>query len=234
MKLAIMQPYLFPYIGYFQLISAVDRFVIYDDVNFIKQGWINRNKILINSKEYLFTVHLKHSSSFDTIKNTQIDDKSYFKWAEKFLKALAFNYKNAPYFKKIYTLVEEVFLSESKHISLLATNSLKAIANYLCIKSDFVDTSSVYQNSNLSGQERILDICKKEKATVYINLKGGIPLYLKHDFQKQNIKLCFIVSPYIEYKQFQNKFIPSLSIIDILMFNSRDQTRKLLENYQLL
>src|SRR4051794_27590130 len=159
MKLAIMQPYLFPYIGYFQLISAVDRFVIYDDVNFIKQGWINRNKILIGGKEYLFTVRLKHVSSFNPIKNTFIDDQFYCGWKEKFLKSLMFNYKNAPQFKYIYSLVEEVLSSESRYISVLAVNSLKIISDYLGIKSSFIETSAQYQNSHLSGQERIIDIC---------------------------------------------------------------------------
>ena len=233
MKLAIMQPYLFPYIGYFQLLNAVDRFVIYDDVSFIKQGWINRNKILINGKEHLFTVHLKHASSFEIIKNTLINERLYFKWRDKFLKTLQFNYQKAPYFKNVYFIIEEVLSSESEYISRLAVNSLKAISNYLGIESFIVESSTTYQNSHLYGQERIIDICKKEKAIMYLNLHGGINLYSRNYFNNQQLTLSFITSLYSEYRQFENKFVPWLSIIDVLMFNSTEQTHKMLKNYKL-
>ncbi|HEY6976875.1 MAG TPA: WbqC family protein, partial [Chitinophagaceae bacterium] len=169
MKIAIMQPYFFPYIGYFQLINSVDRFVIYDDVNFIKQGWINRNKILLNNKEYTFTVQLKDASSFRLIKDTQIHEEFYQRWKIKFMKSIEVNYKSAPFFKPVNRILQNVLDSESKYISKLATNSLKAVSNYIGIKTFFIDTSSFYENSHLSGQERILDICKKEQASHYIN-----------------------------------------------------------------
>jgi hypothetical protein len=234
MKLAIMQPYLFPYLGYFQLIAAVDRFVVYDDVSFIKQGWINRNKILVKGKEFLFAVPIKHISSFVFIKDTIMDRELYSKWRGKFLKSLTLSYSHAPYYQKACTIVEEVLWSESEYIMQLARNSLKIILSYLEIRTSFVDSSTIYHNSHLTGQERIIDICKKEGATEYVNLKGGMKLYSKCDFQKKSIILSFITSLYSEYKQFENKFVPSLSIIDILMFNSLDRIHELLENYELL
>jgi hypothetical protein len=219
--------------GYFQLLNAVDCFVIYDDVSFIKQGWINRNKILIDGKEHLFTIPLKHVSSFETIKNTLINERLYCKWREKFLRTLKFNYKKAPYFKNAYSIIEEVFSSESEYISRLAVNSLKAVSNYLGIKSCIVESSTQYQNSHLCGQERIIDICKKEKAKMYLNLIGGVRLYSRSDFDKQHLTLSFIASPYLGYRQFENKFVSGLSIIDVLMFNSPGKTNEMLEDYQL-
>lgn len=88
MKIAIMQPYIFPYIGYFQLINAVDKFIIYDDVNYIKQGWINRNKILLNNEDYLFTFPLKNASSYKKINEIELSENLYSKWKIKFFKTL--------------------------------------------------------------------------------------------------------------------------------------------------
>ena len=234
MKLAIMQPYFFPYIGYFQLINSVDRFVIYDDVNFIKQGWINRNKLLVSGKEYLFSIKLQDASSFRLIKDTEIHDNFYERWKTKFIKSIEINYKSAQYFRSVSNMVEDVLNSESRYISKLATNSLKAVCNYLEIKTSFIDTSSNYQNNHLSGQDRILDICKKEEASHYINSKGGIELYSKNDFREQGTILHFLSPKPTEYRQFKNNFVPWLSIIDVLMFNSPPQVREMLDKYELL
>lgn len=236
MKLAIMQPYLFPYIGYFQLINAVDKFVIYDDVNFIKQGWINRNNILVQGQPLLFTIPLKKQSSFTLINEVLINDKLYKSWCKKYLRTVEQAYSKAPFFQNVFNLIEKVFELNTNNLSIseLAVKSLTESCKYLGLESKFVLTSTIYKNSNLPGKERIIDICKKESVSYYINPIGGQKLYNKAYFKKKAIELSFIKSESIEYPQFKNEFVPWLSIIDVLMFNSIDETKLLLSKYELV
>ena len=234
MKLAIMQPYLFPYIGYYQLINAVDKFIIYDDVNFIKQGWINRNSILANGKPYLYAVPLKNQSSFSKINETLINQKFYPTWKKKFLKTIEQNYNKAPFFNEVFPMIKSIFDIDTNNLSVLAANSMKTVSNYIGIPTVFEDSAVIYQNQNLSSQYRVLDICKKENATVYINPIGGLELYSKKDFLENNITLNFIKSNAINYKQFNHEFVPNLSIIDILMFNDINKIKGFLTNYELI
>lgn len=234
MKIAVMQPYIFPYIGYFQMINAVDKFVFYDDVNFIKQGWINRNKILVSGTDHLFTVPLSKANSFTLIKDTLINEKLYENWKIKFLQTISQNYRNAPHFDVIYKLVSEVMNDTCISISDLAINSVKAVSQYINLKTDFIISSQSYQNKNLERQERLFDICRREKSLHYINASGGQELYTKEDFLKQGIKLDFIKSLPLTYKQFKNQFIPYLSIIDVLMFNNPDDINLLLTQYEFI
>ena len=233
MKLAIMQPYIFPYIGYYQLILAVDKFVLYDDVNFIKQGWINRNQILVNGSSYLFSVPVSKVSSFCLIKNTKINQNTYFHWQEKFLKTLIQAYKKAPHFQQIFPLVENVFKEETNFVEDLCRRSLMSVCDYLEIKTPFVSASATYENSSLSGQSRVIDICHKECAKIYVNPSGGTELYDKNAFEENNIELYFLESRFTSYKQFNDNFINRLSIIDVLMFNSKDFVRQMLGNFEL-
>ncbi len=234
MKLAIMQPYLFPYIGYYQLINSVEKFVVYDDVNFIKQGWINRNNVLVNGKPSLFTVPLENQSSFTKINETLISDKFYPIWKKKFLRTIEQNYNKAPFFKEVFPMIKSTFDIETNSLSILALNSLKMVAVYIGITTVFEDTSVVYKNQNLTSQKRVIDICKKENAEVYINPIGGLDLYSKADFLENNITLTFIKSDKIIYKQFNAEFVPYLSIIDVLMFNDKNTIRGFLTNYELI
>ena len=132
-KLAIMQPYLFPYIGYFQLIHAVDRFVVYDDVAYIKQGWINRNRILINGKASFFNVPIKNASSFALIRDTLINDhQQHARWAEKLLKTFDNAYRRAPEFARVFPMLEHVFCAQTTRIADLALASVRAAAEFMC------------------------------------------------------------------------------------------------------
>lgn len=234
MKVAVMQPYIFPYIGYFQMINAVDTFVFYDDVNFIKQGWINRNNILIGGKAYLFTVPLDSANSFVQIKETFINKKQYKDWKEKFLKTLFQNYKKAPFFSETWKILGCVFNQEVNTINELAILSVKQIAHYLELKTNFKIASESFQNKYVGRQNRLIDICHKEKANHYINAIGGQALYKKEDFIVQGITLDFIKSKPIQYKQFNNDFVPWLSIIDVLMFNSKEEIIVMLNEYELI
>ncbi|WP_027377493.1 WbqC family protein [Kaistella palustris] len=235
MKVAIMQPYLFPYIGYFQLIAAVDKFVVYDDVNFIKGGWINRNNILVNKKSNLFTVPLDNSSSFFLINETKINLKLYSIWKIKFLRTIEQSYKKAPFFNEVYSLIANVLDNyEGDLISKLAVASIKSVCEHLKIQTEIIATSETYNNKRLSGQERVLDICSIENATYYINPIGGLQLYSKEIFKSKNIELNFIKSYSIAYKQFDNKFVSWLSIIDTMMFNSVEEINIMLDKYELV
>ncbi|WP_338766589.1 WbqC family protein [Bernardetia sp. ABR2-2B] len=233
MKLAIMQPYIFPYIGYFQLINAVDKFVIYDDVNYINKGWINRNKILVNNNETLFTIPLQKASQNKKIREIEINYTQ--KGINKFIKTIQNSYSKAPNYSKVSTFIEDILLHKMyKNISELNTYSIKQICNYLNITTPIIDSSSIYENEELKAQYRILDICKKEKATVYINPIGGKEIYDKPLFEKQNIDLFFIKSEPVIYSQYKENFVPFLSIIDIMMFNSKETIQYFLSKYQLL
>jgi hypothetical protein len=236
MKLAIMQPYLFPYIGYFQLINVVDKFVIYDDVNFIKQGWINRNNILVQGKSLMFTVPLVNQSSFAKIKEIEVNSKLYDSWKKKFLRTIEQSYKKAPYFKEVFNIISNVVDVQGNEnlISEVATKSLVATSNYLGLKTEFVFTSEVYGNQILSGPERVIDICKKENGTQYINPIGGQELYSQEVFEQSGLDLKFIKSLPLSYDQFSGDFVPWLSMIDVLMFNSIDEIKLLLEKFELI
>ncbi|MBP6410301.1 MAG: WbqC family protein [Pseudarcicella sp.] len=232
MKIAIMQPYIFPYIGYFQLINAVDKFIVYDDVSFINKGWINRNKILVNGQENTFTIPLIEASQNKLINTIAIQKKEL--WLPKLLKTIEQSYKKSPQFEEIFPIIQSIFQSEYSTINQLIIESTKQICNYLAIKTQIVDSSCLYNNQHLKAQERILDICKQENCTEYINPIGGIELYNKNDFFEKDIQLYFLKTKSIEYQQFKNNFVPYLSILDVLMFNSKTEIETLLNEYELL
>ena len=232
MKLGIMQPYIFPYIGYFQLINAVDKFVIYDDVNFINKGWINRNRILNNGKDSLFTIPLKEASQNKLI--NEIDVNWDDAWKSKFIKTLEQCYKKAPFYSEILPIIEQTLSIDNKPVSKVIEHNLRLICNYLDIKTEIISSSAIYQNTHLKAQERILAICLQEKASQYVNPIGGLELYDKGFFEAKNIKLNFIKSNSIEYPQFKNEFVPWLSMIDVLMFNSKEKIKEFLDNYELI
>ena len=232
MKIGIMQPYIFPYIGYFQLINAVDKFILYDDVNFINKGWINRNRMLNNGKDSLFSIPLKEASQNKLINEIEVNWDSA--WKSKFLKTLEQCYKKAPFYQETLLIIQQTLNVDDEPISKIVEHNLRLICKYLDIKTEIVSSSAIYQNSHLKAQERILAICLQEKATQYINPIGGLELYDKDFFEAQNIQLNFIKSKLIQYPQFKNEFVPWLSMIDVLMFNSKEEIISFINNYELV
>lgn len=234
MRLAIMQPYLFPYIGYFQLIKAVDKFVFYDDVNFIKGGWINRNRILINGSEHYITVPCVSASQNKRIMDVEVDTKN--KEYSNLLKTIEMAYRKAPCFGHVFPILENI-LSPVEHISIskLAEKSITEISKYLLLETEFLNSSISFQESKgLEKADRLIAICKKTGANIYINTGGGIELYSSHIFEQHKVHLSFIKSNSIHYTQFRNEFIPWLSIIDVLMFNSPEEAKYLLDQSEIL
>jgi hypothetical protein len=227
-----MQPYLFPYIGYFQLMKAVEKFVVYDDVSFINRGWINRNNLLINGKASLFTVPLTGASQNRLIKDIPLAEDA--KWPEKLMKTIEVNYRRAPFFGPVQQLLTGILAQRGVYINELIVASLKAINAYLGIGTTLVESSVVYGNDHLKAQDRILDICRQEGCTTYVNPIGGTALYDKDRFGAAGIALKFIKSKPIAYRQFSGPFVPWLSIIDVLMFNPAEEVNHLLNEYELL
>lgn len=234
MKLGIMQPYIFPYIGYFQLIKAVEKFVCYDDVAFIKQGWINRNRILINGQPFVFTIPLHQASSYTLIKDTMIDEKKYEIWKKKFYKTLEQNYRKANYFDETFAIVKQVLDEKHDCISMLASSSIEAVCKYLSINTYIQKTSVYYSNEHLKAESRIINICKQEYAKIYVNVAGGFNLYSRDNFLNNDIVLQFIKYGDIRYTQFKEPFCPWLSIIDVMMFNSVERIQEMLKNREIL
>lgn len=229
MKLAIMQPYFFPYLGYFQLMHAVNVFVIYDDVQFIKGGWINRNYILSQGRRLRLTLSLDRASPNKKINEIYIIDNK-----KQLLKTIEQSYKKAPYFSDAFELVMQVMEFNEKNLSLFLSNGLKCIAEYLNLDVDFMTSSSIEKNNHIKGQQKVIDICKRLGAAEYINLIGGQKLYSINIFNDENLHLKFIRMKDVFYNQYCSQFIPSLSIIDVLMFNSRQEISQLLPRYDLV
>jgi hypothetical protein len=232
MKVAIMQPYFLPYIGYFQLINAVDVFVIFDDVNYIKKGWINRNTILVNGNGFLFNIPLQEVSQNKLINQISIEEDS--NWKKSLLKTLTLTYKKAPFFAEVFQIIENIIEYDEKNLAKFIAYSLRKICSLLAIETTIMVSSEIEKNNDLKGQDKIIEICKKLEATNYINAIGGQELYNSDTFSNCQISLNFIKSEPIQYTQFDNDFIPWLSIIDVIMFNSVEETKLLLNKYELV
>lgn len=210
-----MQPYIFPYIGYFQLMYAVDKFILYDDVDFINRGWINRNNILVNKQATLFTIPLMKASQNKAINTIEVLDDP--KWRGKLLKTIALAYKKAPFFHQIHDLIEDVITPAYPSIAAMVEASIQKTIDYLNLTVDLQSTSAVYQNEQLKAAERILNICHQEEATAYINPIGGQDLYQKDHFQSHGVTLNFLKAVPLSYSQGKHDFVPYLSIIDLMM-----------------
>lgn len=227
-KIGIMQPYLFPYIGYFQLIKAADQYVVYDDVQFIKGGWINRNNILINGRKALLTFPLSGASA-----NKKINEIKILKMGlQKNLKTISMAYSKAPYRNETIKLLDKIFSSNEDNLAIFIGESIKQICKYLGITTDICYSSELHKDNSLKAEEKVVAICKELGAGMYINAIGGQSLYDKEAFKKVGINLNFLKTLSFEYKQFNQPFTPNLSIIDVMMFNSPEEVNVMLDNYE--
>lgn len=233
MKLAIMQPYFLPYIGYFQLIASVDRFVVYDDVSYIKNGWINRNNIKVQGQASLMTVPLQNGRSGVPIREVLIAGKREY-WTRKMLRKIAESYAKAPYYSQIYPMFEGWMNQPVEGISELNVVIICSICDYLGVNVEIVPTSTNYGNSELSSVDRVLDICKKESADHYINAIGGKELYSQDTFKEQGITLSFLKPSLPSYAQGKGEFVSGLSILDVLMWNPIETILEQVHQYTLV
>ena len=234
MKIAIMQPYFMPYIGYFQMIKTVDKFVVYDNIQFTKKGWIQRNRILNNGKDDLFSLSIQKDSDYLNIFERKLST-DFIEHNTKTLRKIESLYKKAPYFSEIMPLITKIFTYKShQNLFDFLFYSLQEILKYLSISTEFIISSTIKIDHDLKSQDKVIAICKELKAEQYINAIGGQELYKKEDFAKEGIQLDFIQPLPIEYSQFHHKFVPWLSIIDVLMFNSLEETNVMLSQFELI
>jgi len=228
-----MQPYFFPYIGYWQLINAVDTFVIYDNIQFSKKGWFHRNNFLMNDKKTLFTIPIKKDSdNLDVVDRYLSDDSE--KQITKTITQIKNNYRKAPYYNDVFPLIEAVFLNQEKNLFYYIFSSVEMICDYLDIDTKIVKSSTIDIDHTLKSQDKVIAINKSLNSTKYINPIGGRELYDIESFIKEAIELRFLESEVPEYRQFSDKFISHLSIIDIMMFNSKNEAKEMLKRYELI
>jgi hypothetical protein len=233
MIVGIMQPYFTPYIGYFHLINAVDEFVIYDNIQYTKKGFINRNRILSNGTEQLISLPLKKASDYLNVVERELSES----WKEdknRILNTIKSSYSKSPYFEESYNLISKCLNNPEINLFRFIYDSIILINEYLGIKTKIIISSTIDIDHTLKSQDKVLAICKERNATQYINSIGGVKLYNKEIFKQNKIELNFIKSNPIQYKQFNNEFLPWLSIIDVLMFNSKEQINKYLNEYTLV
>ena len=235
MKLGIMQPYFFPYLGYWQLMNYVDQYVIYDNIQFSRNGWIRRNRILSDGKDKMFTLPLKKDSDYlDICQRVLADD--FNKEQTKLLRLIEASDKKAPMFDKVFPIVEDAIKFNSKNLFEYISYSIRNVSEYLGIKTKIIVSSKLDIDFSLKGKDKVLAICKNMNATDYFNPINGVPLYSPHytEFEASGIKLHFIRMRDIIYPQFNNDFIPSLSIIDVMMFNSKEQVQSMLSEFDII
>ena len=232
MKLAIMQPYFFPYIGYFQLISASDLFVLHDDVQYITGGWVNRNRILLNGEDRMITFPVQKAAH-----SMPINERSYVgdnKGLRRFVNQIKQAYAKAPDYQQVFPLFEELLTYHDRNVARFNENLIRRICDFVGITTRIVNSSGLDKDNSLKGQDRVLDICQRVGATDYTNPVGGVGLYHQAAFEARGITLRFLSAQDERYPQLGGQWIPFLSIIDVLMFNSRAEVQRLLGKYRLL
>lgn len=223
-----MQPYFLPYLGYFQLMASVDTFVLYDDVNFINRGWINRNRINLNGAAHMLTIPLRHASQNKLICGINISNE--IAWQNKALKTIRQAYAKTPQFARIYPLLEAIINYPADNLANYLHHSLHMLRDHLCLQTRLVDTSRLYDNQALKGQDRIIDICRREHAERYINAIGGLNLYNQANFEPLGLQLTFLYPSLPVYDTGSTPFIPGLSIIDVLMHNTQATIKEFLQS----
>lgn len=231
MKLAIMQPYFLPYVGYWQLLAAVDTFILYDNIKYTKKGWINRNRMLLNGRDEMFSLPLKKDSdALDVRERVLAPDFNPDKLLNQFRGA----YQRAPYFRETFSLLERIMRYEDRNLFGFIQHSILRICECLEIGTRIVVSSTIPIDPALKGQDKVLALCAAAGAGVYINAIGGQELYARDAFQARGIELQFIRSKPFEYVQFGQTFIPWLSIVDVMMFNPVELTQKMLIDFTLI
>jgi len=232
MRLAIMQPYFFPYIGYFQLIAAVDLFIVYDNIKYTKKGWISRNRMLQNSKDVMFSLPLKSDSDYlDVCERELAADFN----RDKLLNQIKGAYRRAPYFAQTFLLVDQTVRYEDTNLFRFLHHSVVKTCEHLGITTEIRISSGIAIDHDLKNQDKVLAFCEAVGASTYVNAIGGKELYSKETFREKGFELKFIQTKPFEYLQFGDAFVPWLSIIDVMMFNPLDTIQTCIStNYELI
>ncbi|TCI78111.1 hypothetical protein EVJ20_07985 [Exiguobacterium sp. SH0S1] len=227
-----MQPYYFPYLGYFQLMAAVDTFVILDDVQFIKGGWIHRNTILLEGKTKPILMPVEHMSQLRLI--NEHDRVLDSKQRHSQLRLIRHAYQRAPHFDDVMPMVERIMKDEERNVAAYLGRLLSEVRDYVGLDTSIVYSSELTNDKTTKREHLVLSICEHLDADHYINAIGGTALYDKAMFAESGVELDFIKMDPVTYRQFNEPFTPNLSIIDVLMFNSKPKVRELLNAYTLI
>ena len=226
MKVAIMQPYFLPYIGYWQMLAAVDRFVLLDDVAFIPRGWIHRNRLLVQGRVHPFTLPVSGGSQ-----NRAIDVVERFEpaiWSARFRKTVVQEYRRAAHFDETMALLDPILNDMRGNLASFLASSITAVRQHLGIDTPVVSAAARHPSRGLKAAERIIDICEREGATEYINSPGGAALYDPAEFARHGIALHFIEPVPVPYPQPGTGFVAALSILDVLMRAGSERARAML------
>jgi hypothetical protein len=227
-KVVIMQPYFFPYLGYFHLLDSCDIFVFLDNVNYINRGWVNRNQFIFSGSPNMFTIPLNGASQNKLINEIEIADG---RWTKLFLKSLEMSYKKTKCYSELIDSLKETLGDGTGKISDLNIRTTTWCANQLGMSKEFKVSSLDFSEVPGVGQDRIISICQKEGATGYNNAIGGVELYNKQAFSDFGIELSFVRSALNDYQQTCSEFFPGMSILDILMNNDDQERQNLLKQY---
>ena len=217
MRVAIMQPYILPYIGYFQLIEAADVFIVYDNIKYTKKGWINRNRFLSNGSDALFSLPLKKDSDYLDVVDREISPDFA---PDKLLNQLKEAYRKAPHLDDTLGLLRSALIQEERNLFRFLKHALEQTCRHIGIRTPFVTSSTLSIDHALQGQDKVIALCHAVGANAYVNPIGGTALYNQADFAQAGIELRFLRSTLKPYRQFAEEFVPGLSILDVLMFNS--------------
>ncbi|MBD8576873.1 WbqC family protein [Pseudomonas syringae] len=230
--IAMMQPYLFPYLGYFQLINHADVFILGDDLQFIRAGWVNRNRILSNGQPRLLTFAVKKDHFGLPIMQRQLAD-DFDTQAGRLVNLVAQSYRKAPHFAEVMPLIERLIRFPQHNLALYAENALRELCAHLRITTPILRGSDLKLASCHDRQDRVINIAHIFSATTVLNPIGGFDLYERDLFARHGLQLRFFTMNPVSYPQFGQPFVDHLSIIDVLMFNSVEQTRALLDRFTL-
>ena len=233
-SIAIMQPYFFPYLGYFQLINYVDKMIIYDDIKFTKKGWINRNKLKSIDGIFNISIPLKKGSSNLSINERYISDQ-WPNHKKKIINKITNSYKNCKYFDCTIQLIKDVLDYDEQRLDKFLFNSIKSASSFLNINTKIIKSSEIELNSKFyKGPDRVIEIIKLSKADRYVNPINGKHLYKKNLFKKKGITLNFLETNY--HNEIDNKIkknFTHLSIIDIMMNASLNDLNKELKKFKI-
>lgn len=239
MTLGIMQPYLFPYLGYFQLMNCVDKYLFCGDMQYIRWGWVNRNQLRIHNlnQPYFFTFPAAGDDHRKKINERHYENLK--RSCDKLKRSICQDYRKAVNFEEAYSVVEEALSFQEDNVARFNMHANEAIARYLGIGAEISCTDIVedeefwHEFNRLDREERGVYLCQYYKARTFINAIGGTALYRKEFFAENGIELCFLRMDDVVYPQFGKEFIPNLSIIDVMMHNRPDALRLLLKQYRL-
>lgn len=230
-RVAIMQPYFLPYLGYWQLMNCVDTFVVYDDIQFTKKGWIHRNRFLQSGSDQMFSLPLKKDSDYLDVVQRSLAD-SWPGEQAKLQRKIAAAYHKAPNLAEGIEILQECLHCPSNNLFEFVAHSIRTVKTRLGIGAELLVSSELGNTREHKGQERVLAICAALGATEYVNPIGGLTLYQPEAFAQQGIQLRFHRIGEVRYPQLQSQFLPNLSVLDMLMFVGVSGVKDELTNFE--